>query len=1026
MENRMRTLAFAGLALVALALPGLARPAFAASVYATAPQDPQAVYLTAQGFGVHGDGVSDDSAALQAAIDKAESSERVGIVFVPAGRYRLTRTLYIWPGVRVIGYGATRPVFVLADNTPGFQTGIGVMVMFAGFHGMPRFMRQIPFPPVGSVPPNDKIADANPGTFYSALSNVDFEIGNGDAAAVAIRAHFAQHAFLSHIDFHIGSGLAGLTEVGNEAEDLRFFGGRYGILTDKPSPAWQFTLIDSAFEGQRESAIREHEAGLTLIHDSFRNVPVAIDIDPHYSDELWVKDCRFENIAEAVVIISNEKSPLTEIGFENSVLKNTPVFARLRESGKTVPGKGSAYRVRSFEYGLMLPGEGKMGAIGMRQDMVTLSSFPAPGAPAIRPLPPTSEWVNVRTLGVKGDGTTDDTAALQQAIENHRVLYLPSGHYLVTNTLTLRPDTVLIGLHPFLAQIDLRDSTPAYAGVGAPKPVIDAPEGGTNILSGLGVYAGGINPRATGILWHAGENSLMDDVRLLGGHGSGFNPYNENHTGDPDPHKRWDGQYPSVWVMHGGGTFANIWTPDTFAQAGFYVSDTNVPGHVYELSNEHHVRNEIKLVRVQNWDFDAPQTEEEAGESGEAVSLEMDECRNITIANYHAYRVTRSRMPAPAAVRLFRSGDIHFRNVHVNAESGLGTCDKNGCATFLRASKFPYEDAIEDFTSHRQVREREFAALDVPADPLHPAAANDSTPMVPGVKVEKLEDGFYSISGAAVDAAGKLYFVDHHEQHIYGWSAAQGLSIERDNPLDAVNLAFDKSGDLLVLSSDGGEGTVYWFRPGSPETELKVLSPQASAPHPDTAAILPVNYWDNGEFANQLNFTTMTYRTLSQMFAEDVTTPDAREYVSPDGSVFLPAARVFGQGPPDFNGWRFSKDLDTYGFVTAPVGQQVYVSSESEDRTYRATVDADGTLSKLEPFAERGGESVAVDPAGNVYVANGQIFVYSPAGKCLGQIDVPERPLQLVFGGAHHRTLFILSHHALFAAKLPASGGVSR
>jgi hypothetical protein len=78
------------------------------------------------------DGVDDDTAAIQAAIDKAKGNAREGIVFVPAGRYRLTRTVYLWPGVRLIGYGSTRPVFVLPDNTPGFQTGVGVMVMFTG------------------------------------------------------------------------------------------------------------------------------------------------------------------------------------------------------------------------------------------------------------------------------------------------------------------------------------------------------------------------------------------------------------------------------------------------------------------------------------------------------------------------------------------------------------------------------------------------------------------------------------------------------------------------------------------------------------------------------------------------------------------------------------------------------------------------------------------------------------------------------------------------------------------------------
>ena len=185
------------------------------------------------------------------------------------------------------------------------------------------------------------IGDASPGTFYSAMSNIDFEIGDGNPAAVAIRFHYAQHCFLSHMDFHIGSGLAALTEIGNEAEDLRFYGGRYGILTGKPSAAWQFTLIDSLFEGQRKAAIREHEAGLTLIRDTFRNVPTAIEIDPEYYDQLWVKDCRFENISGAAIIISNEKSPSTEIGVENAVCENVPVFARFRESGKEVAGKGT-------------------------------------------------------------------------------------------------------------------------------------------------------------------------------------------------------------------------------------------------------------------------------------------------------------------------------------------------------------------------------------------------------------------------------------------------------------------------------------------------------------------------------------------------------------------------------------------------------------------------------------------------------------------------------------------------------------
>ena len=74
-------------------------------------------------------------------------------------------------------------------------------------------------------------------------------------------------------------------------------------------------------------------------------------------------------------------------------------------------------------------------------------------------------------------------------------------------------------------------------------------------------------------------------------------------------------------------------------------------------------------------------------------------------------------------------------------------------------------------------------------------------------------------------------------------------------------------------------------------------------------------------------------------------------------------------------------------------------------------------LTDLKPFANRGGESVAQGPDGRVYVANGQVFVYAAGGRELGRIEVPERPLQLLFGGPDGQTLFILTHHALYSTR---------
>ena len=91
--------------------------------------------------------------------------------------------------------------------------------------------------------------------------------------------------------------------------------------------------------------------------------------------------------------------------------------------------------------------------------------------------------------------------------------------------------------------------------------------------------------------------------------------------------------------------------------------------------------------------------------------------------------------------------------------------------------------------------------------------------------MKKLEDGFFSIAGAAVDATGKLYFVDRHNQRIYSWSPAEGIEVVRDNPLDPVNLAFDKSGNLIVMSSSGPDATVYTFKPGTSAKISRFWSP---------------------------------------------------------------------------------------------------------------------------------------------------------------------------------------------------------
>jgi len=595
---------------------------------------------------------------------------------------------------------------------------------------------------------------------------------------------------------------------------------------------------------------------------------------------------------------------------------------------------------------------------------------------------------------------TLDTEALKKAIAEHRTIYFPAGQYLVTDTIELKPDTVLIGLHPSITRIFLADSTPAFQGVGEAKPLIEAPQGGTNIVTGIGLYTNGINPRAVAAKWMAGTNSMMNDVRFLGGHGtSDLNPdpkqdhrswsiYNNTHTADSNIKRRWNAQYPSLWITNGGGgTFVDIWTPSTFAQAGLYISNTSTPGRIYELSSEHHVRNEIMLRHASNWSIYALQTEEESGEGALALPIDIQDSSNITFANYHSYRVVSTYQPFPYAAKITDSKDIHFRNFHCYSDS-----------------KASFDNAIYDQTHKIEIRDREFSWLDISGNaPTSPV--NQPSPVLAlGAALAKLADGFFNISGGAIGPSGDPYFVETRWNTIYRWEeASEHLTKVRDNPLEPVNLTFDKSGDLLVISY-AGKATVYSFKPESHDESITLLQAQPAAQRPGMTPVLPVDYWRN-----------------ENDFTPSIVVPRPYQFVSPDNSIFIPVKQDFINNDL-YYGIKMHDVIRAFGLPSAIPGKPFYVSDESEEKTYAVSVGEDGSISNPKLFAEQGGESVAVDAEGNVYLAAGQVSVYNPSGTLIDTIKVPERPLQLLFGGSDRKTLYILTHTTLYSVRTRFSG----
>ena len=97
------------------------------------------------------------------------------------------------------------------------------------------------------------------------------------------------------------------------------------------------------------------------------------------------------------------------------------------------------------------------------------------------------------------------------------------------------------------------------------------------------------------------------------------------------------------------------------------------------------------------------------------------------------------------------------------------------------------------------------------------------------------------------------------------------------------------------------------------------------------------------------------------------------------------------------------------GITLSPDERSLYVSAGGSAGVRRYTVDAAGDLSEETQFAaaSAGVDGMAVDCLGNLYVTDGEVRVYSPAGDVLGAIAVGQTPTNVAFGGVDRKTLYI-------------------
>ncbi len=276
---------------------------------------------------------------------------------------------------------------------------------------------------------------------------------------------------------------------------------------------------------------------------------------------------------------------------------------------------------------------------------------------------------------------------------------------------------------------------------------------------------------------------------------------------------------------------------------------------------------------------------------------------------------------------------------------------------------------------------------------------NDLVPA--GANVEKLASGVKFIEGPiwipGVDG-GYLVFSDTPSDELKRWDSKSGLTTFRPRANKPNGNTLDREGQLLTCEH-GARRLTRTEKDGS-------------------ITILADNY--QGKRLNSPN---------------DVV-------VKSDGSVWF-SDTTYGIEPKDVDlagRWvfRLSADGKTLepvvtdfdmpnGLCFSPDEKRLYIADSEKPHHIRVyDVSVDGKLSNSRVFAviEPGvPDGMRCDERGNLWTSAGDgVHVFSPDGRLLLKIPVPETPANVCFGGEDGKMLFITARTSLYAIRVNVKG----